>query len=646
MKVLFLLLFSFNVYAQDDSCVAIENSPVQFGLSKLLDWFGAVDNQVEKAPCKTKTPLSEAEMLKFIASKTKGSAADTVHGVKLKNESPALIKAFKEFTTAKDSFGIYDLLPNQKQIRSEYKIGQECDKVLCAMEKIWGKDSIKLLYIKLKHGFNTSELAFENSDRFTSSELDDVIMGLEDLPQSLIPLAVPNQRLTHFKRGYTLKQYSGSTVANAVVMIFDPWDKKSHLSKQYTIFHEMSHNVSTRLNDMDESPEWLKLSGWVKKGDDWSAAPTACSVSTYGETNPWEDFAETLSAFRYNGSQLKVKCPEKFEFVKNKVFRGMDYTEVKNCSTVPIEKVELAQKEIVNEIMSTIGTTTFDEKDLKESCEKGFSTYPVDEKELGICSLKLHSTKALNGNNPKIAEALAKAGIPDTAGNRDLVLNGITDSFTEEMMNQVSQNSINVKDQIDLVVLKSMNEANPAGFSNKNIKADDYRWRTSLKQCGAGFFTGKNEDVKQCQLKALINQDREFQKYNLGLFPEYKIPSIFFNDAKGFTEKREEILLAHISKQPLGDEAIQIEKKRFVEDMKYHITTVQVKLYKMPDWKKMSPQDFCKEAYGGGTSWTEQYGATPGQPIPKLYEGCVREQSTKSKRFEFKEEQWLKIVTE
>lgn len=648
MKFLFLILLSFNVYAQEENCVAIESSPVQFGMNKLLEWFGAVDNQVEKAPCKVKTPPTQEEMLKFINAKTKAvPTGDTVHGVMFKNENPVLIQAFKDFTTAKDSFGIYELIPNQKKIASEYKIGAECSKVLCAMEKIWGKEyAVKLLYLKMKHNFNSSELAFENSDRFTAAEIDDVIVGLEDLPQHFQPLGNTNQRLTHFKRGYTLKQYEGTTLANAVVMLFDPWDKKSSLTKQYTIFHEMSHNVSGKLNDMDESPEWLKLSGWVKKGDDWSASPSACETSKYGMTNPWEDFAESLSSFRYNGAQFKAKCPEKFEFVKKNVFKGIDYTEVKNCTTVAIEKIQVAQKSIVDEIMSSVGTTTFDEKELKESCEKGFSAYPIPEKELAICSLKLHSVKALSGGNSKIAEALAKAGIPDTAANRDLVLNGISDGFTDEMMKDIALRSINVTDKAEEMLKNSFAAANPQGFSKKEMQADDYRMRSSLKECGSGFFTGKNEEVKQCQLKALINQDRDNQKWDIGIFPPYKAPSIFFNDAKGLAEKREEVLLAHISKQPLADEMIQVEKKNYLEDMKYHLTSVRVKMYKMQDWKKMTPEAFCKESYGGGTSWTEQYGVSAGAPIPKLYDACVNEQSKKSKRFEISEDVWMKLVSE
>lgn len=646
MKFLVLLLLSFNLYAQDESCVALKESTLSSNINKLLEWFGALDNQIEKAPCKVKSPPTEAEMLKFISSKTKSAPTfSSVYGVNFKNESPELIAAFKAFTTAKDSYGLYELIPNQKQIAKEYKIGAECDKVLCAMEKIWGREySVKLLYMKLKHNFNSSELAFENADRFSNSEFNDVLVGLEDLPPSLIPLGAGNQPLTHFKRGYTLKQYSNTTLANAVVMIFDPWDKKSNLTRQYTLFHEMSHNVSSKLRDMDESPEWLNMSGWVKKGDDWSSSPSACQVSQYGTTNPWEDFAETLSAFRYNGVQLRNKCPQKFDFVKNKVFKGIDYTDVKNCTTVPMEKIQLARKSITDEIMNSVGMSKFEDKELNETCDKSFTSYPIPGKELAVCSLKLHSLKALSGENRAIAKALAAAGIPDTTANRDLVLSDIASNFTDEMMTDISLRSIGIQDQVEEMVKKSFVDANPQGFSKKDVKADDYRFRSSLKECGAGFFTGKLDEVKECQLKAMINKDRDFQRWDMGLFPAYKSPSIFTAEANGLTEKREAALYEHISKQPLSDEAIAIEKKSFTDDLRYHAYVQKTKFDKLPDWKKMSPESFCKETYGSGSSWTEQYGAAAGIQIPKIYDSCVTEQAKKSKRFEFKEDAWMLLV--
>src|SRR5690606_25328348 len=98
-----------------------------------------------------------------------------------------------------------------------------------------------------------------------------VLLGLEDIPEHLVPIGNPNQRLTRFLEGYTLKDYGPGVMANAVIMLFDLWKDDSSTSRQYTIFHEVSHNMASRLDEMDYNPEWLKLSSWIKKGDDWTS---------------------------------------------------------------------------------------------------------------------------------------------------------------------------------------------------------------------------------------------------------------------------------------------------------------------------------------------------------------------------------------
>lgn len=645
--LLFFLFLSLNSFAQDENCIPVEENNLQNHIHKLLDWFGAADKQVEKAPCKVKSVPSESEMNRVVNSKAKGPLKnETVHGVRFKNESQALIEAFKHFTTAKDAFGISNVPANQKNIQTEYRIPPECDKVMCAMEKIWGKDyATKLLYVKLKHNFNSSELAFDNSDRFKPEEFNDVILGLEDIPPHLNPVGQRNQRLTHFKRGYTLKQYSSSTLANAVVMFFDSWGKKSPITRQYTMFHEMAHNISGKLRDMDESPEWLNLSGWVKKGDEWNAGANACLPSKYGATNPWEDFAESLSAYRYNGAQFKSKCPVKFEFLKSKVFRGVDYTDVKNCSQVPAAKIQQAQKAIIDEVLNSVGKLNFDDQEILEACDNGFSNYPIQESELAQCSLKLHSSKSLSGQNSKIGDILKNAGIPDTAANRDLIMSGINEEFSEEMLKDIGTKSSAVETQINSIVDKSFIEANPKGFSQEEINADDYRFRLSLKECGSGFFAGQPETVKECQLKKLIAQDRTYQTWDRGLFPMYKVPRLFKNHIPALTEKREAALFEHLSKHPLSDEVLQKELKQFQDDMKYHMMSSESKIRSLPNWKNMSSEEFCKETYGGGSSWTDQYGVSAGKPIPLLFENCVSEQGKKSKRFEFKQTQWTNMLS-
>lgn len=333
MKWAMLLLFALPVFAhvdieEEDYCVPLRETLAD----KLLDWFSANDSQIKNAPCKTKSPPSLQDMQKYIDSIAFGMTNGSVNGASFKLEAPQLLSAFTDLVTLRDAYGIRPE-KTQPDIQERYKINPECEKVMCAMEKIWGKETaIKMMYIKLKYNFNTSELAFQDSERFRRDELDDVLMALEDLPPHLSKLGARNQRLTRFTKGYTLARYEDhSPIANAVIMLFDPWVKQKKEKRQYTIFHELAHNVSHKLKDMDESTEWLGLTGWIQKGDDWQEDKNNCYPSGYAATNPWEDYAESLSAYRYNGARFKQLCPEKYNFIKSKVFNNIEYTDAKTC---------------------------------------------------------------------------------------------------------------------------------------------------------------------------------------------------------------------------------------------------------------------------------------------------------------------------
>jgi hypothetical protein len=57
-------------------------------------------------------------------------------------------------------------------------------------------------------------------------------------------------------------------------------------------------------NDLDRSPEWLRISGWTLKPQaagtslfrDYMLTDPGRAVSEYGSTNPAEDFAESAVA--------------------------------------------------------------------------------------------------------------------------------------------------------------------------------------------------------------------------------------------------------------------------------------------------------------------------------------------------------------
>lgn len=314
-------------------CLSNENfdefSQIQ-KLSQHLSWFSAEDFQIENAPCKSKKIPTSEELNSFIQSKLTKKAVlqEKINGVEFRDESPELLRAFKHFTTSLDELGLRIFPEKQKNFQAEFSINPQCSKVHCALEKIWGKKtSEKMLYIYLKYNFNTSEYAFKDSDRFYDEELDDVLLALQDLPKQFLSLGAPNQRLTPT----FVSNEKGKTIANAVIMLFDEWRKSFPIIRQYTLFHEFSHNIAYLFNRFDKSKEWLASSGWIKKGDEWTSAFDACFSSRYGASNPFEDFAESLSAYRYHGAQFKKDCPEKYELLKINIFKNSEYIDLSAC---------------------------------------------------------------------------------------------------------------------------------------------------------------------------------------------------------------------------------------------------------------------------------------------------------------------------
>ena len=119
--------------------------------------------------------------------------------------------------------------------------------------------------------------------------------------------------------------------ADSTVKLYDLWKTANSPTRQYELMHEFGHNMHNRLS-RDLTRRWLAMSSWVKTGDAWNYDTIgACMISKYGMTSPYEDFAETFTTYRYNGKGLQELCPEKYEFMKQNVFNGVEFREASQC---------------------------------------------------------------------------------------------------------------------------------------------------------------------------------------------------------------------------------------------------------------------------------------------------------------------------
>lgn len=281
---------------------------------------------MQKAPCRLKSAPPISEMDEIIEANSQGAMAQkTINGVTLQDD-PRMLKMFEHLTTS------YRDYKNPKNFQSLFNINPTCNKVACAMEKIWGSKYAKQLsYLYLHFGFNSSEYSFYDATRFTEDEMNDVLIALNDFPKAMRPLSLNgNRKLTRYTRGKWDPEFRPGTFATSDVQVYDPWSKTGAWERHQTIFHEVTHML-TEKGTLDLTPEWLSLSGW--KGSDesgWTASKSNCMVGKYGKKNPYEDFAETAVAYRYNPSRLYKGCPAKYQYMK-KFFKGAEYFAAESC---------------------------------------------------------------------------------------------------------------------------------------------------------------------------------------------------------------------------------------------------------------------------------------------------------------------------
>ena len=312
-----------------------------------LGEHAASDAQIKKAPCRNLSPPTQQEMEdwlnNYMGTRRKN---ETTHGNHFNDESPKMIDLFKKLHT-------YSLPFN---IKVEYLMKTGCIKVICAMKRIYGeKEGVQLLYLLAKYGFNGSPNQYEDKehiDFWKSNDLDKVFIGLSDFPEGIFPIA-ENKPLVRFKRGITRSQYrilqertGGCVSANAIIEVFDCIDKKSDSEYQQVIFHEVAHIIRKEYG-LDSSSPWLNFAEWeettVPNGKDgfntnYKYNKAECMVSQFGETNPHEDFAESIVAYRYNPKPMKDSCPNKYNYIKDIIFDGIEYLDESGCKDKELSK--------------------------------------------------------------------------------------------------------------------------------------------------------------------------------------------------------------------------------------------------------------------------------------------------------------------
>lgn len=93
----------------------------------------------------------------------------------------------------------------------------------------------------------------------------------------------------------------------------------------YVLVHEMAHTWQG--GNQDALNEWsAKFWGSSARNVRTGSHPQGKkSVSSYGNTNPWEDMAESVAHYVSDGARMKSTHPDRYEFVQQKIFSGTEY---------------------------------------------------------------------------------------------------------------------------------------------------------------------------------------------------------------------------------------------------------------------------------------------------------------------------------
>jgi hypothetical protein len=374
---------------------------------KLENW-SANAAHVTNASCRSEIPnLQEMSEYNEKIFKYKYLTSKKVSGVSIEDEDIDKIQLLEELTIQKAVFSSdKDIVID---LKSKFKIPEKCHKVDCVLEAVFGEDdAIKMVYLKTKYGFNVSSLAFENSSNMNQVELDSVIKAIQSFPSGLFPM-LENKQLTKFLRGYTLTIYdtdNSRVFANSSITFFDHWsDIPESEMKEYVTTHELAHYIADQLS-LNQEKAWHKLSGWsVIKGrmqeeeeKKWQFSKTDVFISNYAQTNPAEDFAETVSAYRYNPELLRGVSPDKYQFMKEVVFSGIEYTGPESCQEKNSFNYQVQKK--VNKTLKSFKVSDFLKNNEKvdqiiESCRVDVSQFIFDHNPQTISHLNSCLEKSL-----------------------------------------------------------------------------------------------------------------------------------------------------------------------------------------------------------------------------------------------------------
>ncbi|CBW28114.1 putative exported protein [Halobacteriovorax marinus SJ] len=519
--LLFLFMISSPVFAGQVPCEP-SSEPIEAKVMaeeilktfKVSHWSASSDD-IEDSPCKGKVPTLE-EMKRAnnkLLDSPKVEKREIV-GAEFENESEQMLRMFDLLVQKRRFSGEGYILPNQKDYSHLTK--GSCKKVRCALNQLFGESySENAMYLLSQYELNVSPVGLGNdkTKKFSDKELKSIHQSVADLPKSLFPIRIAKS----FRRS---SLSNGNTLGNATIMLFEGITKYNHNEKTGICTHEFAHNFSDR-GKLDESPDWLNISGWIDNGGKWErdSSRNHTFVSKYAMANPGEDFAESVVAYRYNPDALRAASPEKYDFIKELVFKGREYTEgnEKSCQgqTLLEVQMEATLNKDVKEFERENSEFKYDQSLASCSKEIMMRFDGRRDDDLKKCISKIYQKKMLEQNWDKIS---SEFNYPEKAKELinenffDMNLN-IGDDFLDQKMREIDAELGRIEEDSMKGLVGTMNlyrkftkETNVKDFCENDIVKYGYLKFRELENGLESVYLNRNRDSIDERVRVACNK--------------------------------------------------------------------------------------------------------------------------------------------
>ncbi len=169
---------------------------------------------------------------------------------------------------------------------------------------------------------------------FRDRELNQLFSATVDIPTH----SRKEMKIKHINRMlYGLAKFKGGgnvlAEYNKVLEQIRVYEANFEISTNFgedTYAHELCHALSAGMNTKIRD-QFYAISWVLDANNKWESKPGDSQfVTEYSTESAEEDFAESCGAYIVSGKALNFKAPAKYKFLKDKVFRGIEFSDVFN----------------------------------------------------------------------------------------------------------------------------------------------------------------------------------------------------------------------------------------------------------------------------------------------------------------------------